>query len=310
MKKFNLNRFTPCPSKRKLRPCTKREIVGSPIFSMKKTALLAATAIILTTGFCANAQTTNDIHSELKALVEQVRTKITAGKTTETALADELKQFDTILAEEKGAKTDEAAQIVFMKAQLYLEVINDTDKGKALISQIKTDYPDTKYGKQATKMLESIDKQSAAKKIQDALSTGSTFPDFDEKDLSGKAISVSGLKGKVVLVDFWATWCGPCRAELPNVIATYKKHHGDGFEIIGVSLDSDRDKLDDFLKKEDGMTWAQFFDGQGWSNKLAVKYGVESIPFAVLIDKDGKIIGKELRGETLESAVATALAKK
>ena len=275
---------------------------------MKKITLIATFATILATGFGAAAQTTNNIHSELKTLVEQVRTKITAGKNTEASLAEELKQFDTILAQEKGAKTDEAAQIVFMKAQLYLEVINDSDKGKQLITQIKTDYPDTKYGKQAAKMLESIDRQSAAKKIQDALSVGSTFPDFNEKDLSGKALSVGGLKGKVVLVDFWATWCGPCRAELPNVIATYKKHHGEGFEIIGVSLDSEREKLDDFLQKQDGMTWPQYFDGQAWGNKLAVKYGVESIPFAVLVGKDGKIIGKELRGEALESAVATVLA--
>jgi len=277
---------------------------------MKKITLIAVFAAILATGPGASAQTTNDVHAELKALVEQVRSKITAGKTTEAALADELKQFDTILAQEKGAKTDEAAQVVFMKAQLYLEIINDNDKGKELINQIKTDYPDTKYGKQAAKMLETIDRQSAAKKIQDALSKGSTFPDFDEKDLSGKAISVGALKGKVVLVDFWATWCGPCRAELPNVIATYKKHHGEGFEIIGVSLDSEREKLDDFLKKEDGMTWPQYFDGLAWSNKLAVKYGVESIPFAVLVGKDGKIIGKELRGEALETAVTTALAEK
>lgn len=77
-----------------------------------------------------------------------------------------------------------------------------------------------------------------------------------------------------------------------------------------MSLDSDRDKLDVFLKQTDGMTWPQYFDGQGWQNKVAVKYGVDSIPFAVLVGPDGKVIGKELRGEELETAVSAALAKK
>ncbi len=89
-----------------------------------------------------------------------------------------------------------------------------------------------------------------------------------------------------------------------------KKHHNQGFEIIGVSLDSDRDTLDSFLKKQDGMTWPQYFDGQGWTNNLAVKYGVESIPFTVLVGADGKIIDKDLRGDDLENAVAKALTAK
>jgi len=113
----------------------------------------------------------------------------------------------------------------------------------------------------------------------------------------------------VVLIDFWATWCGPCRAEMPNVLATYKKYHGRGFEIIGVSLDDDRQKVVNYIKNN-GMTWPQYFDGQGWGNKLAVKYGIEAIPATYLLNGNGVIIGTDLRGDDLSQAVAEALAKK
>jgi len=273
--------------------------------------LAVAASLCAQTGL--QAQSTNapsPIQSQLHELVLKVQTKSQAGHTTEADLAEELKSLDTLLASEQGAKTDEAALILFMKAQLYLEVIKNTDKGIELIKQIKAEYADTKYGKNADKILDGIAKQAASRKIQEGLTAGAVFPDFSETDLTGQPLSVASRKGKVVLVDFWATWCPPCRAELPNVIKTYQKHHREGFEIIGVSLDSDRAKLDAFLKQQDGMTWPQYFDGLGWGNKLAAKYGVEGIPFALLIGPDGKIIGKELRGEELEDAVAKAVAKK
>ncbi len=276
---------------------------------MKKILLLLA-ILALVAGMNGFAQGTNEPMAAFQELIHQIQTKIAAGKTSEADLKDELAEFDKLIADQNGAKTEDAAQMIYMKAMLYVEVLGETDKGRQLIEQIKTDYPDTTIAKRTDQILASLDQQAAAQKVQDALAAGVPFPDFAEKDLDGKPISVAGFKGKVVLVDFWATWCGPCRGELPNVIATYKKHHPEGFEIIGVSLDSDREKLDAFLKQTDGMTWQQYFDGQGWSNKLAKKYGVDSIPFAVLIGPDGKIIGKSLRGQALEDAVTTALAKK
>jgi thiol-disulfide isomerase/thioredoxin len=273
-----------------------------------KIKIIAAVAacLLLWSLSCALAADSSSVQDDLKALVTKVKGKLQDGKNTEADLGPELKEFDELLAKHKDEKTDEVAQILFMKAQLYLEVFDNTDKGTELVKQLKTDFPDTQLAKNADDIIESIKKQEESKKVQRALAKGSVFPDFDEKDVAGKPLSIAKYKGKVVLVDFWATWCGPCVHELPNVIKTYEKHHDKGFEIIGISLDQDKDKLTNFTKDKN-MTWQQYFDGKGWGNKLAVKYGVQSIPATFLLDGEGKIIGKDLRGDALEAAVAQSV---
>ena len=271
----------------------------------KFTYLLLAAAALCLNVFTPIARA-GDAEAELKALVERVKADLKAGKHTEAELADDLKQFDALLAEHKGEKTEAVARILYMKATLYAQVFENPAQADRLIGELKRDFPDTSL---VAQLNQQQTRQKEAQKVQAGLTPGAAFPDFSETDVAGKPLSIASYKGKVVLIDFWATWCGPCRGEIPSVVDTYQKYHGQGFEVIGVSLDEDRQKLLAYTK-EMKMTWPQFFDGQGWGNKLAVKYGVESIPATFLLDGQGKIIGRDLRGEQLTQAVAKAVARK
>jgi len=128
------------------------------------------------------------------------------------------------------------------------------------------------------------------------------------QDLAGKVVTLDQFKGKVLLLDFWATWCGPCVGELPNVIAAYGKYHSKGFEIVGISLDQAdaRPKLAAFIK-DHGMAWQQIYDGKYWGAANAVAYGVRAIPFTLLIGRDGAISAVGARGPALAPAIEAAL---
>jgi thiol-disulfide isomerase/thioredoxin len=132
---------------------------------------------------------------------------------------------------------------------------------------------------------------------------GASAPDISLTDSDGKIRKLSSLKGKVVLIDFWASWCGPCRKENPNVVSIYGKYHDKGFEIYSVSLDKERNSWLAAIAK-DNLTWPNHVsDLKYWKSEGAAAYGVTAIPFTVLVDKKGKIVAKKLRGEELENKV-------
>lgn len=130
---------------------------------------------------------------------------------------------------------------------------------------------------------------------------GKMAPEFIQNDTLGNPVALSSFRGKFLLVDFWASWCGPCRMENPNVVKAFAKYKDRGFHILGISLDQPNAK-DKWMKAihDDQLTWSQVSDLQYWKNAVAVQYGVQAIPQNYLIDPSGKIVGKNLRGEALD----------
>lgn len=173
-----------------------------------------------------------------------------------------------------------------------------SDRLEALAQSLSTD-PDEDVAEQAKDTL-------ATKKTKRTLATAPLELKFTALD--GTEVDVAKLRGKVLLIDFWATWCGPCMAELPNLKKTYDKLHARGFEIVGISLDKDKKVLEAMLKKKE-MTWPQHFEGKSLEGAFSKRFGISSIPTMWLVDKKGMVVDIDARGADLAEKIEKLLAQ-
>jgi peroxiredoxin len=183
---------------------------------------------------------------------------------------------------------------------VYQDLTTDYDKKSldSIYNAFDPSVANSTYGKKIKRLLE-ISRQTAI---------GQPAPELNLKDANGKPVTLASLKGKYVLLDFWASWCGPCRQENPNVVSAYKKFKQKGFTVLGVSLDEDRAAWQQAIQK-DGLTWAHVSDLKGWQSSAAEQYGIQAIPANFLLDKNGIIIDRDLRDTALTSKLEEVLAK-
>lgn len=220
---------------------------------------------------------------------------------------------DSIIAVFRARYADMEAE----KHQMIKEMI-DEDPGLfanlALIEQLPgEDQENLAYYKKVQSALkdeysESPFYQNFSTKVTELsrFAPGSEVPEINLPNPDGEMVPLSSLRGKVVLIDFWASWCKPCRKENPNVVAAYEKYKDKGFTVYGVSLDRSRDAWVKAIK-QDNLNWTQVSDLKFWQSEAASDYGVSGIPFALLIDEEGKVIGKNLRGPELHSTLEKVL---
>ena len=195
-------------------------------------------------------------------------------------------------------------------SQSFIGLNSQSLAGAYVLYRSLNDIAPTEVETLVSKMSSQTQNSPLVRRINDYLSSlknsevGAEYTNLTMPDLQGNMVYLSDYvgKGKYVLVDFWASWCGPCRREMPNVLAAYKKFASKGFEVVGVSFDDNKEAWQNGVTQL-GITWPQMSDLKGWKSQAADVYGIRSIPSTLLIDPQGKIIAKDLRGEELEKTL-------
>ena len=255
-------------------------------------------------GFVAEEQSIQVERNELMTSFNAAQAAGAADKVKEiqASLTNNNKRYRDLVIKTVNENSNSVASLVALGK---LQINQDFDSFKKVYEGLKSRYPDSEYVGQ----LESLVTKESARRESEAKEGAATAVGSEAKAIKlpspdGKEIALSDLRGKYVLIDFWASWCRPCRAENPNVVRLYKKYKDAGFEVYSVSLDNNKDRWVKAIE-QDGLIWpSHVSDLKGWSCAPAKEYGVRGIPFTVLIDKDGNIIAKNLRGAALENKLA------